>query len=93
MIIFGINSCSHDASVSVVKNGEIVFAAHSERYSKKKNDWFTNRELIKDALQYGYPDQIAYYEKPLLKKTRLILKGGFGGGKPWFEGTELGGMI
>ena len=73
MIILGINETTHDASVSLIKDGEILFAGHAERYSKEKNDWFTNRELIKDALQYGYPDQIAYYEKPLLKKTRLLL--------------------
>jgi carbamoyltransferase len=91
-IILGINETTHDASVSLIQDGKILFAGHAERYSKKKNDWFTNRELIKDALQYGYPDQIAYYEKPLLKKTRLILKGGFGGGKPWFESTELGDL-
>ncbi len=88
-IILGINETTHDASVSLIKDGEILFAGHAERYSKQKNDWYTNRELIKDALQYGYPDEIAYYEKPLLKKTRLLLKGGFGGGKPWFEGTDL----
>jgi carbamoyltransferase len=91
-IILGINETTHDASVSLIQDGKILFAGHAERYSKKKNDWFTNRELIKDALQYGYPDQIAYYEKPLLKKTRLILRGGFGGGKPWFESTELGDL-
>ena len=90
MIILGINETSHDASVSLIKDGNILFAGHSERYSKQKNDWYTNRELIKDALKYGYPDQIAYYEKPLLKKLRVKAKGGFGGGKPWFESTELG---
>jgi carbamoyltransferase len=90
MIILGINETSHDASVSLIKDGDILFAGHSERYSKQKNDWFTNKELIKDALQYGYPDQIAYYEKPLLKKLRVKTKGGLGGGKPWFESTDLG---
>ena len=90
MIILGINETSHDASVSLIKDGNILFAGHAERYSKQKNDWYTNRELIKDALRYGYPDQIAYYEKPLLKKLRVKVKGGFGGGKPWFESTELG---
>ena len=89
MIILGINETSHDASVSLLKDGEILFAAHAERYSKKKNDWFANRTLIKDALQYGYPDHIAYYEKPLLKKLRVKTKGGFGGDKPWFESTDL----
>jgi carbamoyltransferase len=89
VIILGINETSHDASVSLIKDGEILFAGHAERYSKQKNDWFTNRELIKNAIQYGYPDQIAYYEKPLLKKLRVKTRGGIGGGSAWFEGTEL----
>jgi carbamoyltransferase len=92
MIILGINETTHDASVSLIKDGEILFAGHAERYSKQKNDWFTNKELIKDALQYGYPDKIAYYEKPLLKKLRVKIKGGFGGDRPWFESTELGDL-
>lgn len=92
MLILGINETTHDASVSLIKDGEILFAGHSERYSKQKNDWFTNKELIKDAMQYGYPDKIAYYEKPLLKKLRVKTRGGFGGDKPWFESTELGNL-
>ncbi len=92
MIILGINETTHDASVSLIKDGEILFAGHAERYSKQKNDWFTNRELIKDALQYGYPDKVAYYENPFLKKLRVKTKGGFGGDKPWFESTELGDL-
>jgi len=91
-IILGINETTHDASVSLIKNGEILFAGHAERYSKQKNDWFTNRELIKDAIQYGYPDQIAYYEKPLLKRLRVKARGGFGGDKPWFQNTELSSL-
>lgn len=82
MIILGINETTHDASVSLLKNGELVFAAHAERFSKQKNDWFTNDELIDYALQYGKPDRIAYYENRWLKKSRILLKGGFGGGKP-----------
>jgi len=92
MIVLGINETSHDASVSLIKDGDILFAGHSERYSKQKNDWYTNKNLIKDALQYGYPDKIAYYEKPLLKKSRLILKGGLSGTNPWFQTTELGDL-
>jgi carbamoyltransferase len=84
MIILGINETSHDASVSLLKDGDVLFAAHSERYSKKKNDWYNNRELILDALNYGTPDAIAYYEKPLLKKSRMILHGGYSDWKPNF---------
>jgi carbamoyltransferase len=85
MIILGINETSHDASASLIKDGEILFAGHAERYSKKKNDWYINDNLIKDVLQYGRPDCIAYYEKPLLKASRLALKGGSGDWKPRFK--------
>ena len=78
----GINETSHDASVSLIKDGEILFAGHSERYSKQKNDWYNNKEIILDALNYGTPTHIAYYEKPQLKRSRLILRGGAGDWKP-----------
>ena len=85
MIILGINETSHDASVSLIKDGEILFAGHAERYSKQKNDWYVNESLINDALQYGFPDQIAYYERPLLKASRLLLKGGAGDWRPRYQ--------
>ena len=85
MIILGVNETSHDASVSLIKDGKILFAGHAERYSKQKNDWYINDGLIKDAMSYGKPDHIAYYEKPLLKASRLFLKGGSGDWKPKFN--------
>ena len=85
MIILGVNETSHDASVSLIKDGEILFAGHSERYSKIKNDWYINNSLVNDALQYGRPDTIAYYEKPSLKASRLLLRGGLGDWKPRLE--------
>jgi len=85
MTIFGINETSHDAALSVIKDGEILFAAHSERYSKIKNDWFLNKKIILDALHYGIPDVIAYYEKPFLKNLRLLINGGLGGDDPFFK--------
>ena len=56
MIILGINETSHDASISLIKDGEILFAGHAERYSKKKNDWYINDSLIKDALSAQLPN-------------------------------------
>ena len=76
MLILGINACSHDASVSVVKDSSILFAAHSERYSKNKNDWFLNQDILKEAYSFGKPDLITYYEKPFLKSIRVKLFGG-----------------
>jgi len=64
MNILGINETTHDASVSLISNGKILFAGHSERYSKIKNDWFNNSDILEDAFRYGSPDALAYYEKP-----------------------------
>ena len=84
-MILGVNETSHDASVSLIENGKIIFAGHAERYSKQKNDWYINDSLVNDALSYGAPNAIAYYEKPLLKASRLFLKGGVGEWKPKFN--------
>lgn len=84
MIILGINETSHDASVSLIEDGDILFAAHAERFSKQKNDWFTNDLLIDEALKYGKPNSIAYYENRWLKKIRIATRGGFGGDKPYY---------
>lgn len=93
MIILGINETTHDAAVTVIKDGEILFAAHAERYSKKKNDWFTNREILLEALSYGRPDKIAYYEDRWLKKFRIISRGGLGGKRPFYKSMpELKGI-
>jgi carbamoyltransferase len=89
MIILGINETSHDASVSLIEDGKILFAGHSERYSKIKNDWWINNSLVNDALSYGLPDAIAYYEKPLLKASRLFIRGGSGDWKPEFNIDHL----
>ena len=64
MIIYGISEGFHDASLSIIKDGKILFAGHSERYSKIKNDPSLNQQIFTDALAYGEPDAIAYYEKP-----------------------------
>ncbi len=93
MVIYGVNACSHDASISVIENGEILFAAHSERYSKVKNDWHLNDDIIKAALEYGEPDVIGYYEKPWLKKARIGLFGGHGSSysafKKYFQYSKI----
>lgn len=52
MRLLGINETTHDAAVAVIEDGEILFAAHAERYSKVKNDWFNNSEILKEALSF-----------------------------------------
>lgn len=73
MTVWGISGLFHDAAISVVKNGKLIFASSSERYSRIKNDKHLNQALIKDALNHGYPDTITWYESPLKKKLRCLL--------------------
>lgn len=82
MIILGVNETSHDASISLIKDGDILFAGHAERYSKQKNDWYNNNNIYLDMLNYGTPTHIAYYEHPQLKRSRIFLKGGAADWKP-----------
>lgn len=79
MRILGISSGFHDAAATVIVDGEIVFAGHSERYSKEKNDPFINPALIHDALAYGQgiPDVIVLHENAYAKKLRQLLSGQF----------------
>jgi carbamoyltransferase len=85
MSILGISAGFHDAAVTLVNHqGEILFAGHSERYSKIKHDSTLHPNLIKDMLVYGTPTEIAYYERPWVKKTRQLYAGQYSELKgPW----------
>ena len=76
MITWGWTGMSHDASLAVFSETGLEFAAHSERYSRIKNDKHLDPLLIEEAVNlYGKPDKIYFYEKPLLKKTRQFSAG------------------
>ena len=69
--ILGFSAGFHDAAVTLISpKGEILFAGHSERYSKIKNDRDIDTMLMSDAERYGSIDRIAYYERPWLKQLR-----------------------
>jgi len=73
--ILGISALSHDAALAVIEDGQIKFAAHTERTSRIKNYKYIDPEAMKQALSYGMPDVIAFYERPVLKKTRQAYAG------------------
>ena len=74
MIVLGVSALHHDAALAVVddESGAILFAAHSERYSKRKNDPMLCPELVAEAKRYG-PERVVWYEKPLQKRARRAL--------------------
>ena len=75
MIEWGISANSHNAALAVFDNKSLVFASETERFSKIKNDANLTRSAIKYALQYGAPEQIHWYEKPILKTLRQLIAG------------------
>ncbi|NBP01642.1 MAG: hypothetical protein EBU90_16205 [Proteobacteria bacterium] len=75
MITWGISANSHDAALSVWHDKELKFAAHSERYSKIKNDGDLHADLIREAEYYGKPDLVVWYENPLFKTFRQFVAG------------------
>jgi carbamoyltransferase len=74
--ILGVSAGYHDAAVSVVRqDGEIVFAGHSERYSKIKNDPNICIDLMRDVQDHWPIDHVAYYERPWAKQLRRLRSG------------------
>ena len=75
MKILGINGLNHDAALTLLQDGEVLFAGHSERYSGIKNDSNLNKYIFADCLKYGKPDKVVYFERPYLKKLRQFRAG------------------
>jgi len=75
--ILGFSAGFHDAGMSVVdgNNGKILFASHSERFSKRKHDPDLCRSIINEALSHGTVAKVAYYENHWLKKARQLFAG------------------
>ena len=73
----GISENFHDAALSVVNDkGDILFAAHSERYSTVKHDKHLCYGIIEDALTHiNGPVELHYYERPWMKFLRQIRSG------------------
>jgi carbamoyltransferase len=75
MNILGISAGFHDAAISVVdQHGEILFAGHSERYSKLKNDPDLSLKLLHEVTGLRI-SHIAYYERPWAKQLRQLYSG------------------
>lgn len=76
MIHWGVSFGSHDAALAVFVDNKIVFASHSERFSKIKDDPNLCQELIDHALlKFGTPSKVFYYEIPWKKKIRYLQSG------------------
>lgn len=77
MHILGISCHYHDAAAALLRDGELVAAAHEERFSRKKHDAsFPTRAidfcLERAGIGSGDVDYAVFYEKPFVKAERLM---------------------
>jgi len=72
MIVWGVNALNHGSSIAVVGGKDTVHWIRNN-----SSDRLTS-EMVKEAIDYsGYrgPSTIAWYERPLVKKTRQLYAG------------------
>ncbi len=75
--ILGISAYYHDSAAALLVDGDIVAAAHEERFSRKKHDagfptHAVRYVLAESGLALTDLDAIAFYDKPYLKFERLL---------------------
>lgn len=75
--ILGISAYYHDSSISIIKDGNIIFCAQEERYSRLKHDNKFPFKSLRFALNYlnlnlNDFEHIVFYDKPLLKFERIL---------------------
>ena len=74
MNILGIAEGSHDASLCLLQDSEIIFASQAERHSRIKNDFKLHHTQFPRSEKY-LPDVTAFYEKPFSKNLRRLFAG------------------
>ncbi len=75
--ILGLSAYYHDSAAALLKDGEIVAAAHEERFSRKKGDERFPRQAVEYCLReagitLADLSQVGFYDKPLLKFERIL---------------------
>lgn len=84
-MILGINALNHDAAAALIDRQQIIWAAHSERYSRQKNDSLLSADMIREMQIYGTPTEIVWFEKPLAKSLRKL----YSGERPLYQSPKV----
>ena len=75
--VLGLSAYYHDAAAALLRDGQIIAAAQEERFTRIKNEPDFPAQAIAFCLRYGglKPadlDCVVFYDKPVLKFTRLL---------------------
>jgi len=76
--VLGISCFYHDAAAALLCDGELVAAAHEERFTRKRHDPDVPAEAVKYCLQEAGLsiddiDYVAFYDKPFVKFERILM--------------------
>lgn len=83
-MILGINGQNHDASMALIDENKILWAAHAERYSRIKNDTRLCKSMVDEMFCYGEPKQIIWFENHWKKNLRKLVSGE----RPWYSNPK-----
>jgi carbamoyltransferase len=75
--LLGISAYYHDAAAALVGDGKIICAAQEERFTRKKNDADFPARAVQFCLHHAnlsssQLDAVVFYDKPVLKFTRVL---------------------
>ncbi len=75
--ILGISAYYHDSAAAIVCDGEIIAAAHEERFTRKKHDSSFPEQAVKYVLEeagitFDDLEAVSFYDKPFIKFERLL---------------------
>jgi carbamoyltransferase len=75
--LLGISAYYHDAAAALVRDGVIICAAQEERFTRKKNDADFPSRAVQFCLHHAnlsaaQLDTVVFYDKPVLKFTRVL---------------------
>lgn len=77
MWVLGISAFYHDSAAALIKDGEIICAAHEERFTRKKHDDTFPEKAIDFCLKFANIsiseiEAIVFYDKPFVKFERIM---------------------
>ena len=78
MNILGISAFYHDSAAALLCEGDLVAAAHEERFTRKRHDPALPEQAVKYCLETARlliddVDYVVFYDKPFIKFERILM--------------------
>ncbi len=75
--VLGVSGLFHDSAACLLRDGEIVAAAHEERFTRKRHDPALPRSavawcLAEEGIDGPRVDHVVFYDKPVRKFARIL---------------------